>query len=144
MNIFNDNQLQYYNVPSIASIELNLKELGEFKQKNKLIYYAHGRPIVMSFKETFETDHLTDQKNYTFPLQKTSTGTTQMLYSKTIALLQHTPKIIEAGITQLYLDLEKDVFKLVTLYKKLLERKKVSVQEFQQGVTIGNLTKGVM
>ena len=146
MNIFNDNQLQYYNHSAIASIELNLKELSEFKQKDKLIYYAHGKPVVMSFKETFNTDHLTDEKKYTFELRKTTTGTTQMLYSKAIGLLQHTPKIIEAGITQLYLDLdiEKDVFNLTSVYKRLLNGENVSVEEFQHGVTVGNLVKGVM
>jgi len=100
----------------------------------------------MSFKETFNTDHLTDEKKYTFELRKTTTGTTQMLYSKAIGLLQHTPKIIEAGITQLYLDLdiEKDVFNLTSVYKRLLNGENVSVEEFQHGVTVGNLVKGVM
>ena len=145
MNIFNDNQLQFYNsTNAIASIELNKDELSQFQQKDKLIYFAHGYPIIMSFKEQFDTDYLTDEKKYTFRLRKNSTGTTEMLYSKQLGLLQHTPNILSAGITQLYLDLEKDVFKIVTLYKRLLNGEQVSVKEFKSDVTVGNLVKGVM
>ena len=145
LNIFNDNQLQFYNpAGAIASIELNTQELSQFQHKDKLIYFAHGYPVVMSFKEQFETDHLTDEKHYTFRLRKNSTGTTEMLYSKQLGLLQHTPDIVNAGITQLYLDLEKDVFQIITLYKRLLNGEQVSVKEFKSDVTIGNLTKGVM
>ncbi len=145
MNIFNDNQLQFYNpTAAVASIELNKDELSKFQQKDKLIYFAHGYPIVMSFKEQFETDHLTDEKHYTFRLRKNSTGTTEMLYSKQLGLLQHTPDILNAGITQLYLDLEKDVFQIITIYKRLLNGEQISVKEFKSDVTIGNLTKGVM
>ena len=126
LNIFNDNQLQFYNpAGAIASIELNTQELSQFQHKDKLIYFAHGYPVVMSFKEQFETDHLTDEKHYTFRLRKNSTGTTEMLYSKQLGLLQHTPDIVNAGITQLYLDLEKDVFQIITLYKRLLNGEQV-------------------
>jgi len=145
MNIFNDNQIQYYHpTASIASIELNTQEVSQFQQKDKLIYFAHGYPVVMSFKEQFDTTDLTDGAEYTFHLRKNSLGTTEMLYSKALGILQHTPKIIEAGIIQLYLDLEQDVFKLVTLYKRLLNNEQVSVKEFKSNVTIGNLIKGVM
>ncbi len=144
MNVFNDNQLQFYNYSAIASIELNAQELKSFSNKEKLIYYAHGNPVVMTFKETFGADHLTDKKDYTFRLRKTTNGATEMLYSKTIGLLQHTPKILQAGISQLFLDLEKDVFKTVKIYKKLLNNERVSIQELKHDVTVGNLEKGVM
>ena len=35
-----------------------------------MIYYAHGYPAVMTFKEEFNTDHLTDKKEYTFLLRQ--------------------------------------------------------------------------
>ncbi|HIH11112.1 TPA: hypothetical protein HA241_02905, partial [Candidatus Woesearchaeota archaeon] len=143
MNIFNDQQLQFYNTRAVASIELNTQELTLFQNKKQLLYYAHGRPVVMTFKEQFRQHSLTDQKQYTFPLRKTKT-TTEMLYSKPIGLLQHTPEILNVGITSFYLELERDVFNLITLYKELLAGKKVNVREYQGEVTIGNLTKGVM
>lgn len=144
MNIFNDNQLQFYDSPAVASIELNLKELQGFQNKEKLIFYAHGYPVVMTFKENFDVLSLTDKKGYTFRLRKTSTGTTEMLYSKAIGTLQHTPKVMRAGVTQIFLDLEKEVFNIVSLYKRLMAGESVSVSGFKQGVTIGNLEKGVM
>jgi len=144
MNIFNDNQIQFYNHPAVASIELNLKELQEFQNKEKLIFYAHGYPVVMTFKENFDASSLTDKKYYTFHLRKTSTGATEMLYSKAIGTLQHTPKVMRAGVAQIFLDLEKDVFNIVSLYKRLMTGQSVSVAGFKQGVTIGNLEKGVM
>ena len=144
MNIFNNHQLQHYGHPAVASIELSLKELQAFQDKEKLIFYAHGYPAVMTFKETFDVSALTDKKEYTFRLRKTSTEATEMLYSKAIGTLQHTPEVMKAGITQLFLDAEKDVFALVSLYKKLLQGEAVSVKEFKFGVTIGNLVKGVM
>ncbi len=144
MNIFNDNQLQQYGCPAVASIELNLRELQSFQNKEKLIFYAHGYPAVMTFKEEFDATSLTDKKEYTFRLRKTSTGATEMLYSKAIGTLQHTPEVLKAGITQLFLDVEKDVFEVVSLYKRLLAGEAVSVAAFKHGVTVGNLEKGVM
>ncbi len=144
MNIFNDNQLQYYGYPAVASIELNLKELQAFQNKEKIIFYAHGYPAVMTFKEEFDATSLTDKKDYTFRLRKTNTGATEMLYSKAIGTLQHTPEVLKAGITQLFLDVEKDVFGVVSLYKRLLAGEAVSVAAFKHGVTVGNLEKGVM
>ncbi len=144
MNVFNDNQLQWYGCPAVASIELNLKELQAFQNKEKLIFYAHGYPAVMTFKEEFDTQSLTDKKEYTFRLRKTTTGATEMLYSKAIGTLQHTPEVLKAGITQLFLDVEKDVFNIVLLYKRLLAGEAVSVAAFKHGVTVGNLEKGVM
>ena len=67
-----------------------------------------------------------------------------MLYSKTIGLLQHTPEILKRGIHQLFLDLEKDVFKTVYTYQQLLQGERVSVHELKHHVTVGNLEKGVM
>ena len=144
MNVFNDQQVEFYNHPAVASIELNAQELGSFANKEKLIYYAHGNPVVMTFKEGFDTDALTDKKGYTFRLRKTATGATEMLYSKTIGLLQHTPEILKRGIHQLFLDLEKDVFKTVYTYQQLLQGERVSVHELKHHVTVGNLEKGVM
>ncbi len=138
MNVFNDQQLAFYKSDALASIELNVTELAGFKDKSKLIYYAHGYPVVMTFKEMFSADSLIDQKRYTFRLRQDGTGATEMLYSKSIGLLQHTPTILNAGISQLYLDLEHDVGELVGLYKKML------AGEFTREVTVGNLKKGVM
>jgi len=143
MNIFNGQQLAVYGHPAVASLELNLTELAAFVQKEKLIYYAHGRPVVMTFKEEFNTSLLTDKKGYTFPLRKTN-HSTEMLYSKTLALLQHTQRLLDAGITQLYLDLEKDVFQIVDYYKKVLQGKNPSAGKLKRNATIGNLAKGVM
>ncbi len=67
-----------------------------------------------------------------------------MLYSKAIGTLQHTPEVLKAGITQLFLDVEKDVFSVVSLYKRLLAGEAVAVAAFKHGVTVGNLEKGVM
>ena len=86
----------------------------------------------MTFKEEFEDIALTDKKQYTFRLRKESTGATEMLYSRRIAMLQHTPTIIAAGVKQLFLDLEENVYATVSLYKRLLEDKKTSVKEFQK------------
>ncbi len=144
MNIFNDNQLQYYGFPAVASIELNAKELAGFQNKRDLIYYAHGRPVVMTFKEHLRANRLTDKEGYTFPLRVGKTGATEMLYSREIGVLQRTNEIVHAGITQLFLDLETDVGLVTSTYRKLLSGEYVDVQALRQGVTVGNLVKGVM
>ncbi len=143
LNIFNDNQMAFYSKKAVASIELNLKELSAFTNKKEVIFYTHGRPIVMSFKEQFKERSLTDGKNFTFPLRKEN-ETTQMLYSKTIATLQHVPRVLKAGITQLFLDLEENVYEVTNTYKLLLEGKSVSIRNLKRGVTVGNIDKGVM
>ncbi len=144
MNIFNDNQLHYYGHPAIVSIELNAKELAAFKNKKNLIFYTHGRPVVMTFKEEINADRLTDKEGYTFPLRVTETGATEMLYSRDLAILQRTNEISHAGITQIFLDLEYDVGELTTIYKRLLRGEHVDVSRFKVDATVGNLVKGVM
>jgi U32 family peptidase len=144
MNIFNDNQLSFYNKQSIASLELNAKELGQFKNKKDLIYYAQGRPVVMTFKENIGAKSLKDKKEYTFYLRSSSVDVTEMLYSKKIGLLQNTPQILSQGITQLFLDLDREVFKYVNAYKKLLAGENVYVHDLKRDSTTGNLIKGVM
>lgn len=143
MNIFNDQQLYFYGYPAVASLELSLKELESFQDKANLWFYAHGRPAVMTFKEKFTTASLRDKKRYTFRLRKTGTGAMEMLYSKSIGILQHTQEVVAAGLTNFYLDLENDVSALVLLYRRLLNGEAVSVKSFKSDVTIGNLRKGV-
>lgn len=143
MNIFNDQQLQYYSHPAIASIELSLEELSQFKNKRDLILYAHGRPVVMTFKERFNADYLRDKEKYTFPLRRSGTST-EMLYSKPIGALQHVPDVLKAGITQLYLDLQENVGTITRVYRHLLDGKHTNTRKLQQEVTRGNLYKGVM
>src|SRR3989344_4472870 len=142
MNIFNDHQIAFYGYPCLASVELNASEVKEFKQKDKVVYYAHGKPIVMTFKEQFDTSSLTDQKGYTFRLRETATST-EMLYSKTISILQYTPQLVDSGITQIFLDVEQDVFRLVSVYKQLLNGERVNYNQFKEGMTKGNWVKGV-
>ena len=126
MNVFNDLQLEHYKFNAIASLELNLQELKCFAAKDKLLYYAHGYPVVMTFKEDFVQKELTDEMGYSFALRKNANGATEMLYSKSIGLLQHTQKVLDAGILQLYLDLENDAGDLVLLYRRLLDGKGAS------------------
>ncbi|HLC91376.1 MAG TPA: DUF3656 domain-containing protein [Candidatus Nanoarchaeia archaeon] len=147
MNIFNDQQLTFYGHQAVASIELNVKELAGFQNKKDLVYYAHGKPVVMTFKEHLGTEKLTDKEGYTFPLRVGSTGATEMLYSKHIGILQRTNEVVHAGITQLFIDAEEDVFTLTMLYKKLLAGEhieKADTDAFRKEATVGNLVKGVM
>lgn len=153
MNIFNDNQLSSYlnNKTSkvsraIASIELNKNEIETFARKNRLLYYAHGRPIVMTFNERVALYSLEDKKEFVFPLRKGPTGSCQMLYSKSVALLQHTPEVLKLGLSGLFLDLEKgsDVKGIINLYLGFTEGKTLNANRFKRGVTVGNLDKGVM
>ena len=153
MNVFNDHQLSSYlnHLDStvsraVASIELNVNELDKFARKNKLLYYAHGRPIVMTFNERVAKNRLVDNKDYSFPLRRGPTGSSQMLYSKTIGLLQHSPEILKLGLSGLFLDLEKgsDVKGLVALYRSFIEGRTPNVTKFKRGVTVGNFEKGVM
>jgi len=143
MNIFNDQQVLFYGCPAVASVELNAEEVKGFVQKDKIIYYAHGKPAVMTFKEHFSVQGLTDKKGYTFRLRENSTSM-EMLYSKTIGILQYTHQLVEGGITQIFLDVEEEVYQLVTLYRRLLNGEEASVREFKEGMTMGNWMKGVM
>ncbi len=153
MNVFNDHQLSSYLnhagstvSRAVASIELNADEISKFSRKNRLLYYAHGRPIVMTFNERVAKTQLEDEMEYRFPLRRGATGSTQMLYSNTVGLLQHTPEILKFGVDGLFLDLEKnsDIRGLVKLYKDFADGNVPQVQRFKRAVTLGNFEKGVM
>ncbi len=163
LNVFNDVQLAQYGEFSIASIELNLDELKAFKLKERLLYYVHGAPVVMTFNEEFEDSSLTDNMNYTFPLRPNGTSI-EMLYSRTIGTLQHTREVLNAGVSMLFVDLtqtseqgngggdgkgygrrdEYEAERVVRYYADVLHGKRVASTLLMKGVTLGNLRKGVM
>ena len=146
-NIFNDNQIEFYREKNVqcmvASIELTKSEVDKFAQKAQLLYYVHGNPVVMTFNEHVAQGSLTDKKGYTFPVRQGTTGSTEMLYSKTIGMLQHTQDILSTNVAGLFLDLDNlDVASITQFYRDCIDGKRPRIQK--RNVTIANLEKGVM
>ncbi len=157
MNVFNDIDLQEVkkeNASPIVSIELNAKELAQFKDKDFMVF-AHGRPVVMNFKGAREEKKLTDEKKITFPLLITPNQNTEMRYSRKVALLDKIKVFKEQGIKHFYLEFLREDY----CSNKLLEKAKEEVQAYKKildgedpgdisllkkGTTIGNFNKGVM
>ena len=144
LNTFNDvsaAELRKLDILPMLSIELNAKQVLNFKNK-EFIYYCHGRIPVMHFKGEYSEKKLTDEKGYTFPLRIINNNT-EMLYSRPIALFEKIKPLFEGGVTYFMLDLEKDVTTILQTYKNILSDKKLDISMLKKGTTIGNYLKGV-
>jgi U32 family peptidase len=144
LNVFNDysvDALHNKNILPMVSVELNAKQVIDFKNKN-IIYYAHGRIPVMHFKGKYHEPYLEDEKGYSFPLREIN-GNTEMLYSREIATYGHIGPLIDAGIRYFVLDLERDTTTIINAYVNLINGIKQDISMLKKGTSLGNYKKGV-
>jgi len=121
-NAFNDIDVNYYSKQGIVPIispELSFKQLQEFSDKRFMVY-VYGRLPLMAIKSKIKGKALTDEENREFPLEQTDSYT--LLYNERPLGITGTDieRLLTAGITYFYCELDDDVAELVSYYKKVI------------------------
>jgi collagenase-like PrtC family protease len=134
-NVFNDYDLDFFSQTTpIISPELSKKDLLNFKNKN-FVVFAQGRVVIMNTKYESLPKSLKDEKHYTFPVRK-EYNYYQILNSKELGLFEKVKDF------SLFLDLDKDVEKLVKIYYDILNGKNIEISK--KSYTKGHWEKGVI
>jgi collagenase-like PrtC family protease len=139
LNIFNDIDLNYFK-KSIISVELNLNELKNFQNKN-FIVLVHGN-INLMYTLNPLPEKLKDEKGFEFYTKK-EFDYNIIVNSKQIGLFDKILELKKAGITQFYLDLDKNVSKWLDIYSKIIDNEKINIKKISKGFTTGHFNRGV-
>jgi len=143
-NVFNDIDVAFikkYDPIPIASPELNLSELLEFKNKNFAVF-VHGRPVLMTTKYPLRERLLKDEKGFVFPVRN-EFNCTQILNSVPIGLFNDITKLCDIGINKFFFDLtDGNAERIIGLYKDILAGKPVKKSQRRKH-TRGHFNRGV-
>jgi len=140
-NVFNDIDLDAYGGTPIISSELTLEELAAFKSK-RFIVMVHGPLVLMTTKEPIKAAALEDKSGRTFRTRRYG-DLTQILNCSDLGLFNKAIAYFDLGLRWFHLDLEKDVGKLVSIYERILSKKRFNDRNARHGFTTGHSTRGV-
>ncbi|MBD3249028.1 hypothetical protein GF336_03210 [Candidatus Woesearchaeota archaeon] len=117
-NAFNDIDMACYDGVPMISPELNLSELKDIKDKN-FISLVHGDVILMTTKEKMKYPELVDEEERHFRVRKNNT-LLEILNFKQLGLFNDTRKLFDMGVKYFFIDANKEVGKLIGVYRKIL------------------------
>jgi collagenase-like PrtC family protease len=142
-NIFNYLDLDYYHSKAafpIISPELSLNELSRFPQKDFAVF-VHGKVTLMTLRHSLPEITLTDERGGRFKIEKIHNGV-RIINDKELGLLDKSLLLLSKGISSFYIDTDKDVSKVVSFYRSLLDDKKASSLS-KKDYVLGWFFKGV-
>jgi collagenase-like PrtC family protease len=122
-NTFNDLDLEFLNINypdfiPIISPELSFRELTDFVNK-KFISLIHGNIILMALKEKITAPELIDESNRHFKVTEEN-NTTFIQNSNQLGLFNMVKKLKNMNINYYLIDSNKDVGKILRIYKQIL------------------------
>jgi collagenase-like PrtC family protease len=144
-NTFNDLDLEFLNkkypksIP-IISPELSFRELSEFSNK-KFISLIHGNIILMTLKEKLKAPELIDESNRHFKVYQEN-DTTFIQNSNQLGLFNMVRKLKNMNINYYLIDSNKDVEKIIRIYKQILN-KDFDDRKIKKKYTTGNYFKTI-
>lgn len=148
-NTFNDIDMKnigetYPEFIPIISPELSFKELNEFSDK-KFICLIHGDIILMTLKEKIKAPELIDESNRHFRVIKDSKNknSTKIINSNQLGLFNLIKKLQKININYYLIDSNKDVGKLIRIYRQILN-KDFDDRKIKKGYTTGNFNKTII
>ncbi|MGM5482743.1 MAG: U32 family peptidase [Nanobdellota archaeon] len=139
-NIFNDLDVEKSLGLPVVSPELSLKELKDFKNKNFAVF-IHGNIQLMKSKAKIDADYLVDDSKRKFPV--IHIDMTRIFNCNDLGLFNDTKKLFAEGIRYFFMELEKDYYKYVNIYKRILSGEKINDKRLRKGFTTGHLYRGV-
>ncbi len=139
-NTFNDIDLSYQDCLPIISPELSINELIRFKNK-EFITLVHGKIRLMTLRHKIEGT-LCDDKGR-FIAGKIFNGS-EILNEKELGLFNQAKLLLSSGINKFLIDTEKDVGKITSIYRKILDKKDANTKDIQKKYIMGWSAKGVL
>jgi collagenase-like PrtC family protease len=142
INCFNDLDLDYYgNVFPLISPELNFKELSNFKNKNFGVL-VHGKIRLMSLRHELKEGWIKDEKDCKFLVFKVKNGS-EIINEKELGFFNKCNFLIENGLKSFFIDTDNNVSEIVSLYRSILDGKKVNDSKIRKKYVLGWSFKGV-
>ena len=144
LNTFNDLDISFirkYDAIPLVSPELSLRELGQFQDKD-VVVFCHGDIVLVNTMIDPETGELIDEKGSKFRVRKED-GYWQILNSHPFGLFDAVHGLRTQGFTQFYIDRQGRSADSVRLYRTLLNNGVVN-RRLRKGFTSGHLYKPVM
>lgn len=144
LNCFNDIDLDYFsriNAMPIISPELSIKELAEFGNKN-IIAMVHGKIRLMTLRHKLKEGWIKDETGAPFRVNNITHGT-EILNGKELGLLSKSYQLLGYGVDKFFIDTEKEVGKIVKLYRSILDGKSVNDSKIRRNYILGWSYRGV-
>ncbi len=143
LNIFNDIDLNSMpeNAFPIISPELSINELKYLKDKNFAVF-VHGKIPLMNLRHKLPECIITDERNEKFIVKKIHNGT-EILNRKELGILSKTSQLKNIGITNFFIDTDKDIVEIVKFYRNVLDGKKTDDSKIKSKYVLGWYFRGV-
>ncbi len=144
INCFNSIDLDYFsriNALPVISPELSIRELAEFENKN-FIAMVHGKIRLMTLRHKLKEGWIKDETGASFRVNNIINGT-EILNEKELGLLSKSYRLLGYGINKFFIDTEKDVGKIVKLYRSILDGKSVNDSKIRRNYILGWSYRGV-
>jgi hypothetical protein len=144
-NCFNDLDVDYFeklNGLPVISPELSVKEQCEFKDRN-FISFVHGKIRLMTLAHNIPTENITDEKGFSFKIDKIRNGV-EISNEKELGLFNKIKPLIKSGINCIFIDTDKNVSEIVSIYRKILDGQTVDVKNLKNEYVLGWSEKGII
>lgn len=140
LNAWNDIDLDALKGPAVISPELGLEDLKELK--HEFMAFVHGDIVLMTLKEYLAAPELVDDEGRHFRV-RTIGDCTEILNSQKLGLFSKANQLYNIGVRHFYLDLDRDVRKILKIYRRILSLEKFDDNRIRKGYTTGHFSKGM-
>jgi collagenase-like PrtC family protease len=144
LGAFNDMDLlffQKFNVIPILSLELSLKEMIDFKNKDVAVF-CHGDVVVANTLIPLQLNVLVGDKRLSFKVRKEN-GCWQILNGRPFGMFNDVRKLSSAGFTQFFIDKDGEGAHFMSLYSRILKHE-IADRRLRKGYTAGHLYRPVL
>jgi collagenase-like PrtC family protease len=140
LNTFNDIDIVHTKALPIISPELSINDLKSFSNKNFGVL-VHGKIRLMTLFHNVN-GLLKDDKGNLFHANKIHNGS-EIINNKELGLLSKTKILVDSGINKFYVDTDKNVSKVISYYRAMLDGKSLNDSNLRRGYVLGWSIKGV-
>jgi collagenase-like PrtC family protease len=145
-NGFNDLQLEYFKRlgvrAAIISPELSIDEMALLKSKD-FVAFVHGKIRLMTLAHEMAEGKMRDERGFDFTAKKIFNGT-EIINDRELGLFNKVKNLMGAGINQIYVDTDKDVEAILSIYRQILDGKSPNASEIQRDYVLGWAKSGVV
>ena len=96
----------------------------------------------MTLRHRLGRDEISDEKNYKFKINKIHHGH-ELCNEKELGLFSKADELLRKGIDNFFIDTDKDVEKIVRIYRGILDGEKVDDNRLRKKYVLGWYFKGV-
>lgn len=143
-NCFNELGLDYFSKHGalpVISPELSVNEMKDFSNKN-FASFVHGKIRLMTLRHPLDKGWITDEKGIMFRVGRIRNGS-EIINEKELGLLGKSSQLLNAGVTNFFIDTEMNVGEIVKLYKKMLNRERINDSGMKKNYVLGWSFRGV-